>query len=65
MKNTEKKHMCIHACTYVLICGMYVLYIIISLLKNKECPNFTDRIPDKEMEKLRKIFLSISFPEFI
>jgi len=39
-------------------CGMYVLYIIISLLKNKECPNFTDRIPDKEMEKLRKIFFN-------
>ena len=39
-------------------CGMYVLYIIISLLKNKECPNFTERIPDKEMEKLRKIFFN-------
>ena len=39
-------------------CGMYVLYIIITLLKNKECPYFNERIPDKEMEQLRKILFN-------
>ena len=39
-------------------CGMYVLYIIINLLKTNSYPKFTERIPDKEMEKLRKIFFN-------
>lgn len=39
-------------------CGMYVLYIIIQLIKSNSNPNFSDRIPDKEMEKLRKIFFN-------
>ena len=39
-------------------CGMYVLYIITNLLKNNSYPTFTERIPDKEMEKLRKIFFN-------
>ena len=40
-------------------CGMYVLYIITQLLKNKMKPhNFNKRIKDKEMEDLRKILFN-------
>jgi len=39
-------------------CGMYVLYIIITLLTSNSLPYFTERIPDKEMEKLRKILFN-------
>ena len=39
-------------------CGMYVLYIIINLLTTNSLPNFNKRIPDKEMEKFRKIFFN-------
>ena len=39
-------------------CGMYVLYIIITLIKTNSYPNFTERIPDKDMEKLRKVFFN-------
>ncbi len=39
-------------------CGMYVLYIIISLLRSNKIPNFKKRIPDKYMEKLRKILFN-------
>jgi hypothetical protein len=39
-------------------CGMYVLYIIITLLTTNSLPYFTERIPDKEMEKLRKILFN-------
>jgi len=41
-------------------CGIYVLYVITELLKSNKFPNiFTNRIPDKDMEKLRKIFFNI------
>ena len=39
-------------------CGMYVLYIIITLLTTNSLPYFTERVPDKEMEKLRKILFN-------
>ena len=40
-------------------CGMYVLYVITELLKHKISLNhFNKRIPDKEMEKLRKVFFN-------
>jgi len=40
-------------------CGMYVLYIISTLLKSNHLPTvFKKRIPDKEMEKLRKVFFN-------
>ena len=39
-------------------CGMYVLYIITELLKHNKNPNFKERIPDKDMENLRKIFFN-------
>ena len=39
-------------------CGMYVLYIITELLRHNKYPNFKERIPDKSMEKLRKIFFN-------
>lgn len=39
-------------------CGMYVLYIITTLLEKKHCPTFDKRIPDRKMEQLRKIFFN-------
>jgi len=39
-------------------CGMYVLYIIIILLTTNKKPYFNKRIPDKEVERLRKIFFN-------
>ena len=39
-------------------CGMYVLYIIITLLTTNIEPYFSKRISDKEVEKLRKIFFN-------
>lgn len=40
-------------------CGMYVLYIILVLLTTNHLPKiFKKRIPDKEMEKLRKVFFN-------
>lgn len=40
-------------------CGMYVLYIILTLLKTNHFPKiFIKRIPDKEMEKLRKVLFN-------
>ena len=40
-------------------CGMYVLFTISQLLQDKMTPeSFKDRIPDKEMEHLRKIFFN-------
>jgi hypothetical protein len=40
-------------------CGMYVLYVITQLLKNKmSLDMFNERIPDKDMEHLRKIFFN-------
>ena len=39
-------------------CGMYVLFIITTLLKSNSLPYFNKRISDKEMEKLRKIFFN-------
>ena len=40
-------------------CGMYVLYCIIQLLKNKMTPEMFDkRIPDEQMEEYRKIFFN-------
>ena len=40
-------------------CGIYVLYVITELLKTNKFPNiFINRIPDKEMEKLRKIYFN-------
>ena len=40
-------------------CGMYVLYVITQLLENKRTPQMFDkRIPDKDMEQLRKIFFN-------
>jgi len=39
-------------------CGMYVLYIITTLLKTNNLPYFNKRISEKEMEYLRKIFFN-------
>jgi hypothetical protein len=39
-------------------CGMYVLYIIISLLKKDTYPNFKKIIPDSKVESLRKILFN-------
>jgi hypothetical protein len=39
-------------------CGMYVLYIIITLLTTNIEPYFSKRISDKQVEKLRKIFFN-------
>ena len=40
-------------------CGIYVLYVISELLKSNKYPNiFINRIPDKEMEKLRKVYFN-------
>lgn len=40
-------------------CGMYVLYVITQLLKNKMTPkNFDKRVTDKEMEELRKVLFN-------
>tara|TARA_B100001093_G_C26825083_1_gene1013631 strand:+ start:873 stop:1790 length:918 start_codon:yes stop_codon:yes gene_type:complete len=40
-------------------CGMYVLYVIIQLLENKMKPkDFIKRIPDKQMENLRKVLFN-------
>lgn len=39
-------------------CGMYVLYIIIILLTTNQKPFFNKRIPDKDVEQLRKIFFN-------
>ena len=40
-------------------CGMYVLYVISQLLKNKMDPiDFDKRVKDKEMEELRKILFN-------
>ena len=40
-------------------CGMYVLFVITELLQNKMTPEmFKDRVPDKNMEHLRKIFFN-------
>lgn len=39
-------------------CGMYVLYIIIILLTTNKKPYFNKRIPDKQVEQLRKIFFN-------
>jgi hypothetical protein len=40
-------------------CGMYVLFVITQLLQNKMTLDmFNERIPDKEMEKLRKILFN-------
>ena len=40
-------------------CGMYVLYCIIQLLKNKMTPEMFDkRIPDEQMEQYRNIFFN-------
>ena len=42
-------------------CGMYVLYVIIELLKNNKTPqNFDKRVPDKDMEYLRKVFFNFN-----
>ena len=43
-------------------CGMYSLYTIIELLENKKTPQYFQkhRIPDKEMERLRKIYFNIA-----
>lgn len=37
-------------------CGIYCLYFIIEMLKLKKPKLFTTRIPDKKMERLRKIY---------
>ena len=40
-------------------CGMYVLYVITQLLQNKMTPEmFKKRIPDSDMERLRKVFFN-------
>jgi hypothetical protein len=40
-------------------CGMYVLYVITQLLEHKMTPEmFKKRVPDSEMEKLRKVFFN-------
>ena len=39
-------------------CGMYVLYILISLLKKDTYPNFNKIIPDSKVEALRKILFN-------
>ena len=39
-------------------CGIYVLYIITTLLKTNMKPLFTKRIPDKVIEEFRKIFFN-------
>ena len=40
-------------------CGMYVLYVIIQLLKEKMKPDdFQKRIPDEKVEKFRKIYFN-------
>ena len=39
-------------------CGIYVLYIITTLLKTNSMPIFTNRISDKDMESFRKIFFN-------
>jgi hypothetical protein len=39
-------------------CGMYVLYILISLLKKDTYPNFKKIIPDSKVEALRKILFN-------
>ena len=40
-------------------CGMYVLFVITELLQNKMTPKmFEERVPDKYMEHLRKVFFN-------
>ena len=40
-------------------CGMYVLYVISELVKNKVTPqSFDKRVSDDEMENLRKILFN-------
>tara|TARA_Y100001935_G_scaffold208345_1_gene177854 strand:- start:1118 stop:2014 length:897 start_codon:yes stop_codon:yes gene_type:complete len=41
-------------------CGMYSLYMIITLLENKHTPNYfmTHRISDAEMEKMRHVYFN-------
>lgn len=39
-------------------CGMYVLYILISLLKKDTYPRFKKIIPDRKVESLRKILFN-------
>lgn len=41
-------------------CGMYVLYIIITLLKKETYPNFKTIIPDSKVATLRKILFNES-----
>ena len=45
-------------------CGMYCLYFIVSLLKNKHNFHYfkKKRIPDKHVENFRQIYLLGSFP---